>query len=696
MDKNEFDIGFDFEKEFGLTPEDLMDPELDEDLDLSQFDLDVSNEEAVDNADDDFSDIESFLKGGLDDEDFSDDLYPEEELMEESEEAAPSEAEEEEVMTVFQDTDGDVDLDDTRIFFDARSAEAAREETAEAAEDVSAFEESQLPVEESQFEEDEDDEDEDDEEFYDEEDEDEDDEEEERPRRVKKPKSEGPSPVALFLKAAGEKMQVAFEKVKAVVLAFVIPPAEPEEAVDPNNPRRRRRKKSKLQKFKEGLLPTIIAGVALILILTFVIGSISGAIQRAKEEREQAALESQAAENEAARLDAEAQSIMDQAAVLAAGYDYDAAIDLLDSFSGDQSKYQGMITQKASYDDLQATMQEFSDPSQIPNLSFHVLIADPARAWKDANYGGQYNRNFVTTEEFSKILDQLYANNYVLVDYDSFITMSPDLDGNNVYMKNSIYLPEGKKPVMITETMVNYFAYMIDPDKNGTPDANGGGFASKLIVDASGDIKAEMVNAEGQTVVGDYDLVPILESFIKEHPDFSYRGARATLAVTGDEGVFGYRCNTSYVQNYGNDFYEQECANAKKIVQALRDKGYTIACYSYSNENYRDLNAQQIKEDIQKWQSQTVPVVGDVDIIVFARGTDIDDYSGAKFKVLQDAGFGIMVNSGNAAYAEVNTDFVRQTRLMVTGNAMGWYATRFSGLFDCNLVLDSSRGNIPN
>ena len=29
MDKNEFDIDFDFEKEFGLTPEDLMDPELD-------------------------------------------------------------------------------------------------------------------------------------------------------------------------------------------------------------------------------------------------------------------------------------------------------------------------------------------------------------------------------------------------------------------------------------------------------------------------------------------------------------------------------------------------------------------------------------------------------------------------------------------------------------------------------------------
>ena len=691
MDKNEFDIDFDFEKEFGLTPEDLMDPELDGDLDLSQFDLDSLEDVEGDNAED-LGDIESFLKGGLnEDEDFSDDLFSEEEEV----------AEEAPQMNNTDFSDGDVDMDDTRIFFENRAAEATVSEEAEVPEepashlDETAIFDAQEVLNGLNEEADDDEDEYDDDEFEDDEDDDDED-EEEKPRRVKRPKSEGPSPVALFLKAAGEKLKVVYGKVKDVVLAFVIPPVEPEEPADPNNPRRRRRKKSKLQQFKEGLLPTIIAGVALILIFTFIIGSISGALQRAKEDKEQAALESQAAENEALRQEAEAQRIMEEAAVLAAGYDYDAAIDLLDSFSGDQSKYQGMITQKASYADLQATMQEFSDPSQIPNLSFHVLIADPTRAWADATYGGQYNRNFVTTEEFSKILDQLYANNYVLVDYDSFVTMSTDLDGNNVYMKDSIYLPQGKKPIMITETMVNYFAYMIDPDKDGTPDSKGGGFASKLVIDASGDIKAEMVNAEGQTVVGDYDLVPILESFIEEHPDFSYRGARATLAVTGDEGVFGYRCNTSYVQKFGNDFYEQECASAKAIVQALRDKGYTIACYSYANENYRDLNAQQIKEDIQKWQSQTVPVVGDVDIIVFARGTDIDDYSGAKFKVLQDAGFGIMVNSGNAPYAEVNTGFVRQTRLMVTGNAMGWYATRFSGLFDCNLVLDSSRGDIPN
>ena len=663
MEKNEFDIDFDFEKEFGLTPEDLMDPELDDDLDLSQFDLeefDVDDEDAADQSED----LDAFLQGEPEEE-FSEDLSPEEEAEE-----------------AVEEEDGDVNMDDTRIFFEERreisgfhAEETAEEEQYDSEED--SFDDAPMA-----------DEDEDDEEYDDEEYDDEDDEEEKPRRQINLPKVDF-TPVLAFAKNA-------FEKAKAVVLAFVVPPAEPEPAVDPNNPRRRHRKKSKLQLFKEGPLPAIIAGVALILVLTFIIGSISGALQRRKEAAELAAKESQAAELEADRLEQEARQLMDEATRLAAGYDYDGAIDMLNSFTGDASKYEGMLTQKASYVDLQASMQEFSDPSQIVNLSFHILIADPSRAWSDNTYGGQYNRNFVTTEEFSKILDQLYANNYVLVDYNSFITTSTDLDGNQVYMKNSVYLPEGKKPVMITETMVNYFAYMIDSNSDGTPDAGGAGFASKLVVDANGDIKAELVTTDSQTVTGDYDLVSILESFIEEHPDFSYRNARATLAVTGYEGVFGYRCNTSYVQKFGNDFYEQEVAGAKKIVEALRNKGYTIACYSYNNENYRDLSAQQIKEDIQKWQSQTVPVVGDVDVIVFARGTDIDDYSGAKFQVLQDAGFGIMVNSGTAPFAEVNPSFVRQTRLMVTGNAMGWYSNRFAGYFDCNLVLDSTRGNIPN
>ena len=194
-----------------------------------------------------------------------------------------------------------------------------------------------------------------------------------------------------------------------------------------------------------------------------------------------------------------------------------------------------------------------------------------------------YNRNFVTVSEFSKILEQLYTGGYVLVDFNSFIASNEDLTGNRNFSYNPVLLPEGKKPIMITETMVNYFDYMIDGNKDGEPDAGGAGFASKLIVDTNGDIKAQMVDASGQTQVGDFDLVPVLETFISEHPDFSYRGARATLAVTGTQGIFGYRTNTSYISSVNQTFYEEEVASAKVLVDALRAKGYTLACFTYGN-----------------------------------------------------------------------------------------------------------------
>ena len=42
---------------------------------------------------------------------------------------------------------------------------------------------------------------------------------------------------------------------------------------------------------------------------------------------------------------------------------------------------------------------------------------------------------------------------------------------------------------------------------------------------------------DGSVSVGSYDLVPLLDDFIKEHPDFSYRGAKACIAFTGYNGI---------------------------------------------------------------------------------------------------------------------------------------------------------------
>jgi peptidoglycan/xylan/chitin deacetylase (PgdA/CDA1 family) len=343
-----------------------------------------------------------------------------------------------------------------------------------------------------------------------------------------------------------------------------------------------------------------------------------------------------------------------------------------------------ILSDRGKYSQLLSTVVEITNYGQLPNLSFNVLIADPARAFKDEKYASAYNQNFVTVDEFSKILDQLYANGYVLVNFDSFVEKTTDAAGNVSYTTKPIYLPSDKKPFMLTETLVNYFGYMIDSDNDGKADAKGGGFASKMIV-KDGEITCEMVDAEGNTVYGAYDLVPILNEFIEEHPDFAYRGARATLAVTGKEGIFGHRINKGD---------SAAVAAATELVQELRSQGYLIACNTYENLNYDKNKATDIQADLKSWTDEIAPVLGDVDILVFARGSDISDYTGPKFNVLYSSGFRFFVSATSKGIpsTEVNRTYIRQYRIMVTGSLMVNSPSTLSNYFKVADVISGERG----
>ncbi len=68
------------------------------------------------------------------------------------------------------------------------------------------------------------------------------------------------------------------------------------------------------------------------------------------------------------------------------------------------------------------------------------------------------------------------------------------------------------------------------------PYMDGDGFASKIVIGEDGRPSCEMKMEDGTVSAGSYDLVPILNDFIDEHPDFSYKGAKAIIALTGYEG----------------------------------------------------------------------------------------------------------------------------------------------------------------
>src|SRR5699024_7083112 len=101
--------------------------------------------------------------------------------------------------------------------------------------------------------------------------------------------------------------------------------------------------------------------------------------------------------------------------------------------------------------------------------------------------------------------------------------------------RGSILLPPGKKPFVLSQDDGSYYHYR-----------DGDGMASRLVLDEKGQVKCEYREDDGSISVGDYDMVPLIDSFVEEHPDFSYRGRKGILAMTGYNGVLGYRTDIAY------------------------------------------------------------------------------------------------------------------------------------------------------
>lgn len=467
----------------------------------------------------------------------------------------------------------------------------------------------------------------------------------------------------------------------------------------PSSPRRKPR--SKLQVFKEAYLPLLIVAAAILLIIVFVAGSISRAVDK-KKAAQQASIA--ASSSEAARLqmlEQEARQLVTSSELLAEQYDYVAAIDLLDTFSGNISDFPVIADKRDEYVRAQAQMVAWEDPSQVLSLCFQLLVADAGRTFNHPTYATLFNRSFITVEEFSRMLLDLYENGYILVMMDDFIDTQYSEDGTVSYVPKTLYLPQGKKPLMLTQINVNYNIYLIDGNGDRLPDKDGGGFASCMFVDENGEISCQMVDSNGEIVTGDLDLVPILNSFLESHPDFSYKGAKALLALTGYNGLFGHRTNKENKEFFGEDAYNTAVDNATKVANALLADGYEFACYTYENIGYGEKGTAEIGADLQRWKEEVLPILGEVDTLVFAQNSDIDSgtgaYSGDKFTLLRNNGFSKFIGycTDGTSWASLNGDYLRMGRVMVTGSTVAHNADWFEGVFDAKNILDSSRGNVP-
>lgn len=396
-----------------------------------------------------------------------------------------------------------------------------------------------------------------------------------------------------------------------------------------------------------------------------------------------------------------ADELLKQADAMAAGYDYEGASALLrnSSYFASSSSYQSRVAQ---YETDAQTLVKWGDMQNITHVFFHTLVVDNDRCFDGDYTEAGYNQYMTTIPEFLKMMEIMYERGYVLVSPYDIAYEYVDENGQTRMKYGEIWLPEGKTPFVMSQDDVNYYGYMIgdvDPDfeRPAVPHADGDGFAHKIIIGEDGYPTCEYMDADGNILVGDYDLVPILERFIQEHPDFSYRGARAILGMTGYEGVFGYRTKPAYEDDLGTEAYRKECEDAKAVAQCLRDHGWILASHSYGHPSYGNVTAEKVASDSAEWERTVQPIIGDCDIIIYPNGSDIEGigkytFDNPKFKTLYEDGYRYFYNvDSHIAWQQLGEDYFRGGRRNLDGYRMWHTPNKLKDLFDVDDVFDPDR-----
>ena len=379
-------------------------------------------------------------------------------------------------------------------------------------------------------------------------------------------------------------------------------------------------------------------------------------------------------------------------------YDYDSAIATLNALNlSSDTEISAKISQ---YEEEKGKLVP-ADMNDITHIFFHILVVDVERALTDSHQGRQYNSVMTTIPEFEEIIQEMYDRGYVMVHMHDMAEMQEQPDGTKKMVKKQIMLPEGKKPFVMSQDDVNYYVYM-----------EGHGFADKMVLDENGKPKNQYTDKDGNVTIGDYDLVPILDKFVEEHPDFAYHGHKAVIAFTGYNGVLGYRTDETFdpnspaldPKNRANPNIEEDKETVKKITQAMKEDGYEFASHSWGHISFEKRDLASVTKDTDRWERNVEPLLPEpCEVLLYPFGDDIGDWhpyqhgqEDGKFDVLEKAGFRYFCNVDSAkVWIQYGEDFVRQGRRNLDGyrlyESYSGAADRLSDLIDVKKVFDTRR-----
>ena len=485
-------------------------------------------------------------------------------------------------------------------------------------------------------------------------------------------------------------------------------------------------KEQRRKKRKRRLMIKTVILLVLLVILGGSIWVLAGQMKQQQEEKTQQAQPTPEATQE---LDEEAapeptkeagdtkesgtkEEILAAADLLAAQYDYDAAMEKLTEVP--DSENDPDVAQKTE------EYQEAKDScvpvnlNEVTHIFYHSLVVDPDKCFgnPDDPLTAGFNQWMTTVSEFEKITQEMYDRGYVMVRLRDLVNQTTDEDGTVHFTENQIMLPPDKKAYVLSLDDLSYYHSY-----------DGRGIASKIVLDENGKPTCEYINDDGSVSTGAYDVVPLMDQFLEEHPDASYRGAKGIIALTGYNGILGYRTDGVYesrdpehldqdqakwLEEHPDFDYDKECEEAKKVADAMKEDGWEFASHTWGHRHIAQISLEDLKTDTEKWETYVAPLVGGTDTIIFAHGEDLGDWhdydpANEKFAYLKSQGYNFYCNVDSTQYfLQIRDNYVRQGRRNLDGYRL--YQDKImedptqrktADLFDAAEVYDTTRPNVP-
>ena len=316
-----------------------------------------------------------------------------------------------------------------------------------------------------------------------------------------------------------------------------------------------------------------------------------------------------------------------------------------------------------------------STPEMVPyegdllQIFFHPVLARPEIAFK-GKMKDFFKDWFVTAEEFKKILNEMYMQGYVLTDINDFCKVIYE-NGQKKLQVQKLMVPKGKKPMIFFIDDLNYY-----------PNMKENGIVHKLVLDEKGEIAAWTDNGNGGELSYDNDIVTILESFIRQYPDFSVFGTRGVIAVTGYEGVFGYQ-----TQEPDAAGYQEEVNKATAIANKLKELGWRFASHGFAHLRMPDISMALFKSDTNRWDKEVRPIVGDTDLYVYPFGAGVENNK-EKHDFLCNQGFDMFFGVGPGYAYRTRPGYMFFERRNIDGTYFRYFRNRPDKLFDIDKVMD--------